>query len=310
MFSNSKGGDLKHGVPSQSDEEVCMVVGPVFKQTSSRNRVKMFVATLALAGVVLGAVVASQESVAQKVKGENFEPDAKWECVHWTPTDNMARRANANERRLCENKGSLNANSQYVYKPFGLTCQGGCHCCSRQRWSCAPWTATDIRARESNADERLLCENKQTALNIYKYKPNGKTCGNGGGCLCCTRKTVHAALTPLANGAILPMSTCSKIQVSAAAADTTGNYLKTTCVSGKPTPPEKTNSPVFSLEGDTGCTQVLYLPAAPGNKWKLIVGGETWTAPGAGDDETKMEIGPGAWNPTPGRVKPKFACAA
>lgn len=307
MFSDSREEDLNHGVPSQSDEDVFMVDGPVPKRTGSHNRVKMFVAALVLAGVVLGAVVASQESVPQRVEGENFEPDQKWECVHWTPTDNMARRANANERRLCENKGTIHTNSQYVYKPFGLTCQGGCHCCTRQRWSCAPWTKSDLRARESNADERLLCENKQTALKIYKYKPNGKTCGNGAGCLCCTRGTVHAALTPLANGAKLPTGTCSKIQVSAAAADATGDYLKTTCT--PPVIPHKAGSTIFSFNGDTACTKILYLPAT-GN-WKLQLApapGAVWTSSGP-DTKAQMTIGAGSWSPTT-RVSPKFACAA
>jgi len=317
MFSDSKMEDLKHHVPNQSDDEI--LIGDGFSQsTGSHRRVKMWAAVLVLAGVVVGAVVTNQRSIPKPAVEKNFDFDQKWECVHWTPSDNMARRANANERRLCENKGNLNTNSQYVYKPFGLTCQGGCHCCTRQRWSCAPWTSTEQRALESNADERLLCENKVTNLRMFKYKPNGKTCGNGGGCLCCMRKMQHATITALVAPATLNTAVCSKVQVQGVAAPMAGDYEVTTCAPAKPHEP---GTKVFSLNGDTSCKQTLYLPAA-GTKWLLEYKTTTpaleyhWESK-ASTPKTKMPVDTAAtsWtNSIHGTstmgVLPKFACAA
>jgi len=325
MFSESKMEDFKHGVQDPSDDEPLMVNGPVPQSTCSQGRVKKFAAAWVVAGIVVGAVVTSQRYVPPKIMEQNSELAQKWECVHWTPTDNLARRANANERRLCENKATTDSGSQYVYKPFGLTCQGGCHCCTRQRWSCAVWDQHDLRAREANADERLLCENKQTALKVYKYKPNGKTCGNGGGCLCCARDTVHAAVTPIAAtaGATIDLSTCSKVQVSAAAVRVVGTYtLNAACPNAVVTAAEP-SSRIFST--DATCTKILFMPAGqtgPNRYWNLKnsnVGSTfTWKSmPKATADANKMSVEVGT-SPKghytngigAGGVPPAFACLA
>jgi len=310
MFSDRNAEDLKNGAPNQSDDESFMLDGFVSQNTGTHKRTKMFAAVLVLVGVLAGAMVtASQRSTQHRVLEKNSELEQKWECVHWTPTDNMARRANANERRLCENKATLDSKNQYVYKPFGLTCQGGCHCCTRQRWSCTPWTKDDIRARESHADERMLCENKQatSSLNVYKYKPNGKTCGNGGGCLCCYRKIKSAACTALTAGS-LDTSTCSRITVSAAAADVTGDYEPTTCAPNPFT--LEAGTKIFSLNGNTACTQYLALEDGQ-NGWTLTNKNTpaTWTATNY-VTKTLMPATGGTW--TAGgnnRVKPAFCCA-
>jgi len=310
MFSDRNAEDLKNGAPNQSDDESFMLDGFVSQNTGTHKRTKMFAAVLVLVGVLAGAMVtASQRSTQHRVLEKNSELEQKWECVHWTPTDNMARRANANERRLCENKATLDSKNQYVYKPFGLTCQGGCHCCTRQRWSCTPWTKDDIRARESHADERMLCENKQatSSLNVYKYKPNGKTCGNGGGCLCCYRKVASAACTALTTGT-LDTATCSRITVSAAAADTVGDYEPTTCVAGASLTAQA-GTKIFSLNGDTACTTYLALLTGSPTEWKLKNPSATWTSQQVTTgSEPKFKVTGGTWSAN-GRVDPAFCCA-
>jgi len=322
MYSDSRLEGLKHDESIHEDDEPLMVDGLAHQSVGARNRAKMLAAVLVLAGVVVGAVVTSQGAVPENSMEENLEPHQKWECVHWTPTDNMARRANANERRLCENKGNHDSNFQYVYKPFGLTCQGGCHCCTRKRWSCARWTRTDLRARESNADERMLCENKQTALIMYKYKPNGKTCGNGGGCLCCSRTISNAVAALTGPTTLLDTATCSKIQVTGAADDIKGDYsVNAACpaaVKAKAEPLTK----IYSK--DPACTYIIYRPKTK-STWSLVkpkVGAgtgtdaeATWTskaqtpAPTTTAAKNKFLVEGGAFTPA-GRVLPLFACSA
>merc|ERR1719330_189008 len=159
-----------------------------------------------MSGVVVGAIASGAEAVKGSSTARATEKFASqpWGCTHWTPSEKAALLANADEKRLCEEKGKKDVDWAVVWRPNGSPCDitmSGCagaantystSCCEKQKWQCEHWTATDLQAINANADEKILCEKKikdttYTEDVVFKYMPDGHSCTQYG-CACCVQE--------------------------------------------------------------------------------------------------------------------------
>merc|ERR1719336_665415 len=163
--------EVNEASQSQNDDE--LLVADNATTEMPRSRMKVFLGSLVISGVVAGAIASSTEvmkgSSTVRVTKKFFP--IPWMCTHWTTHEKAAIQANADQKKLCELKGMKDVDFEVAWRPNGSPCPAtacssspatsySTDCCERQKWQCEDWSADDIKAINANADEKLLCEKK------------------------------------------------------------------------------------------------------------------------------------------------------
>merc|ERR1719330_993158 len=156
---------------------------PQKKQPISRSRMMVFLATLAISGIVVLTVASHTESIKNSATKNEMSLAAiypvpeQFTCVTWTSSEKAAKNANADEKQLCLMRALKDKTKDTVWRPNGAQCSSSIplkspcgntgtsqSCCERTKWQCVHWTNADVSARNAGANEKLLCEKKYKDL--------------------------------------------------------------------------------------------------------------------------------------------------